>query len=635
MIELPIEFALPAPWAAETKFKASAVAPVNFLVGPNGSGKSRFASELMRRLSSMGGGARLLNTDRLEGMQGTTMLRNSFGDYSGNGFDKNHFGIFKSAGSQEGSGLDTFVLLEERLDLRIQVEATLSNLFNRRITLEWDSGRLKAMATIGDTGAVYRLDRDECHGIKELLILLTHLYNREHRYLIIDEPELNLHPQYQAFFMQEVRRLAGNSDADPSKKIIFLVTHSPFILDFATVDDVKAVISFDLHHEIPRQLLDLGVEESARLARLVPRLNVHHKQLFFSDNPIFVEGILDAQIVATVQSARKVSMAAAGSCVIDAGGNEEVNQYLDLCSHLKKRAFFLYDLDSLFQGNLRARIRGEAGVKTALMASGLGADFGSYCGSLESRLIAMADQLLGIAAPPPTLAGLIAFLTSLGVRKDWASGKYPKARVAILTALSRFREDLIAATSASDVDDIEGRLKKICEVLRGQNVLLLPGGTLERYLPSYSGNPYEISGESKSAAVAAEIAWLAEQHDEAALKARYHDLYEAIEALPSKPPVEIDSVLIEYLSVFIHALQGAVLANATWNHEELGKFLAIKQPASAKIFSVASIVRSAPDKFHCTVEIVPMLGQGLRHVIVTEVTNAGMRNFVIGNGKAA
>ncbi|HSW12821.1 MAG TPA: AAA family ATPase [Solimonas sp.] len=635
MIELPIEFELPAPWTGKKNFKASAVAPVNFLVGPNGSGKSRFAKELKSRLPTRGNGARLLNTDRLEGMESTKAFRNSFGDRFGNGFDKTHFEIFKNAGTQEGSGLDAFILLEERLDLRIQVEATLSNLFNRRISLEWDSGRLKAMAAIGTSGASYRLDRDECHGIKELLVLLTHLYNNEHPYLIIDEPELNLHPQYQAFLMQEVRRLAGNPATDPSKKLIFLITHSPFILDFATVEDVKAVISFDLKHEVPRQLLDLSAEESGRLARLVPRLNVHHKQLFFSDNPVFVEGILDAQMVATVQSARGVSMAAAGSCVIDAGGNEEVNQYLDLCSHLGKRAFFLYDLDSLFRGNLRARIRGDAGVKAALTASGLGADFGTYCGALESKLTVIADQLLGIAIPPAALSELIAFLTSLGIRKEWTPDKHPKARVAILTALSRFRADLVAATSAGDVDDIEGRLRRICDVLRGQNVLLLPGGTLERYLPSYTGNPYKIDDEAKSAAVVAEITWLAGQHEQAALKARYGDLYESIEALPSKPPVDMDSVLIEYLSAFIHALQGAVVANSDWKHEELGKYLEIKQPASAKVFSVASLVRNAPDKFRCAVEVMPMLGQGLRHVIVTEATNAGMRNFLIGTGKPA
>src|SRR5438128_1644832 len=40
---------------------------------------------------------------------------------------------------------------------------------------------------------------------------------------------------------------------------------------------------------------DLDPTRTTMLSTLVPRLNVHHKQLFFSDNPIFVEGILDAQ----------------------------------------------------------------------------------------------------------------------------------------------------------------------------------------------------------------------------------------------------------------------------------------------------------------------------------------------------
>ena len=61
-----------------------------------------------------------------------------------------------------------------------------------------DSGRLVPKVRHRRGGASYRLDQQECHGIKELVVLLTHLYNDKHQNLIIDEPELNLHPQYQA-----------------------------------------------------------------------------------------------------------------------------------------------------------------------------------------------------------------------------------------------------------------------------------------------------------------------------------------------------------------------------------------------------------------------------------------------------
>ena len=137
------------------------------------------------------------------------------------GFDKNIFQHLKKAGGQ-GAGIDAIVLLSERMDLLIQVEGTLSHLFDREISLDWDSGRLVPKARRRGNNALYRLDREECHGIKEMLVLLTHLYDDRNQFLIIDEPELNLHPQYQAFFLEEVRKI------DP-RRMALLTLHSLLI----------------------------------------------------------------------------------------------------------------------------------------------------------------------------------------------------------------------------------------------------------------------------------------------------------------------------------------------------------------------------------------------------------------------
>ena len=91
--------------------------------------------------------------------------------------------------------------------------------------------------------------------------------------------------------------------------------------------------------------------------------------------------------------ARGVSVAGAGSCIIDAGGDEEVNQYLKLCQSLGKNAHFLYDLDSLFGGNLRACIKDDESVQGFLASAGLGNDFGKYCGQLEQELTQLIDKL--------------------------------------------------------------------------------------------------------------------------------------------------------------------------------------------------------------------------------------------------
>ncbi len=622
MINKELSFDLPVPWL-QKKFEPPQIGAINFLVGPNGSGKSKFAATLRSHLSN----ARMLGTDRLSGMEQTNALR-MFGDPFANGLAKNHFNHFKQAGL-EGSGIDTIVLLEERMDLRIQVEATLSHLFNRKITLDWDSGNLVARAVLGETGNSYRLDRDECHGIKELLVLLTHLYNDEHQYLIIDEPELNLHPQYQAFFMQEVRKLAGDPSTDKKKKVVFLVTHSPFILDFRSVEDVKSVISFDLNHSIPSHILDLDPAATARLSSLVPRLNVHHKQLFFSDNPIFVEGILDAQLVGTMQEARGVSVAGAGSCIIDAGGCEEVNRYLELCVAFGKNAHFLYDLDSLFGGNLRACVKGDGSVQSFLVTAGVGNDFAKYCGELDSKLTGVIDRLLVANPVPQLLTRLVEFLNRLGPRAQWNGKLWAKARVSVMTAISRNRSAVIAAISQTDVEEIEGRLKQIVAALKQRNVILLPGGTLERYLPNYVGDHYELTDDAKRKAVGEEIEEMAKAMTATELATRYGELYEAVCALPSKVSVDVERVLRDYLSHYIHDLQAAVVSNPTWRLDQVQAHLNTIQRATIKVFSVQELNRGPHKEFSAVVVIAEMLGQKQRLVRVNHQTNAGMGDFKI------
>ena len=375
MIEHNLSIPLPLPWVDQV-FQTDHIGEINFLVGPNGSGKSRFAVQLSNHLSN----ARLLGTDRLSGMEQVRPLEAFVGDPFSDGIAKNRFQYLRGSAAT-GSGFEAIVLLQERIDLRIQIEATLSHLFDRDITLEWDSGNLLPKAQLRGRGQAYRLDREECHGIKELLVLLTHLYDDRRQYLLIDEPELNLHPQYQSFFMQEVRKVAGDPSSDPRKKVVFLITHSPFILDLNSSDDLKSIIAFDLQYSAPKQIANLkpDVSSSSSLAR---RLNAHHKQLFFSDSPVFVEGIHDAWLVEAIMEARGVSVARAGSCIIDAGGDKEVNQYLKLCQGLGKDAHFLYDLDSLFSGELRACIKDDESIQGFLLSAGLGHDIGKYCGPI-------------------------------------------------------------------------------------------------------------------------------------------------------------------------------------------------------------------------------------------------------------
>ena len=626
MIETNLSFRLPHPWENNELFEANQIGPINFLVGPNGSGKSQFSNILYNQLRTQFGSGRLLGTDRLGGMEQSAAIDNFFGRHFSSGFSKGNFAGLKKAGAA-GSGIDTFVLLEERMDLRIQIQATLSHLFDREISLEWDSGNLIPRVARSGGGPTYRLDREECHGIKELIVLLTHLYDDQHRYLIIDEPELNLHQQYQAFFMQEIRKLAGDPSTDGKKKVFFLITHSPFILDLRTSEDLKSIISFDLKFSEPTQIakLNLNISSSNPFLR---RLNAHHKQLFFSDNPVFVEGIHDAWLIEAMMEARGVSVAGAGSCIIDAGGVEEVNQYLELCLGLGKQAHFLYDLDSLFRGNLRACIMDDESIQSFLLCAGLGDDFGRYFGELERKLTCLIDQLCDVPLPP-SLTQLGEFLTDLFGTNEPKHKLLPKARTAVMTAISRHREDILSTLPQSMVKDIEGRRDKILNALNEKNIHVLAGGTIERYLPHYSGNEYKHSSDAKQNAIRNELAELSNLSNEEELSNRYEQLYDAVCKLPSKPDVDVEPVLRDYLSDYIHELQKTVKNNLDWDKDKIQERLIAVLPSTSVVFSIQTFERYEARKFNATIEIIEMLGQGKRVVQVDDETNAGMAEFKI------
>jgi hypothetical protein len=593
MIDRPISFALPKPWTEQT-FTIERLGALSFLVGPNGSGKSRFADKLKEVLPN----ARLLGTDRLEGMSRSAMSPHFGGDHLAGGYQKSHFGLYHSIGSA-GSGIDAFIILEERPDIRVIVEATLSSLFNRDITLEWDSGNLVPKARLARTGDSYRMDREECHGIRELLVLLTHLHNDQNDFLIIDEPELNLHPQFQSFFIQEARKVSGRHVTGSSQKGLLLITHSPFILDLRTIDDMQSVFCFSGDHLPPRFIGSLQETERTRLVSLIPRLNVHHKQLFFADNPIFVEGVLDAQMIEAIQERRKSSITAAGSCLIDVGGCEEVTKYVELCRHYGKEAYFLFDLDSLFLGSLRQCLRIDGSIAEFLASLGLGIDFASYCGALDRELTTAVRAVESTA----DAGGVVAALqTYFGTLPEDAK-KLARQRVAVLVEIAANRSALQPPLTEQLIADIEGRLSQVQVALRHKRILLLGGGALEHHLPSYSGERYALNDSAKKKAVAAEISLLANGAADDRLAERYGELFSCIEALPAKPPVDTESVLRGYVGKYIHDLQGLVINKPDWGKEQIITHFESLQKGLNKLIALAEFERPREGEFRAVLKI--------------------------------
>ena len=142
---------------------------------------------------------------------------------------------------------------------------------------------------------------------------------------------------------------------------------------------------------------------------------------------------------------------------------------------------------------------------------GLGGDFAKYCGELDRKLTEAVKLIQ--KCDLPEVADLRRYFTKIAGGVELRDKQLQKARVAFLVNLDRSWEALVAATSESLVSDIQGRLAQVTLALRQVNVIVLPGGALEHYLPSYTGDFYELTDVAKRAAVERETALLASGTD--------------------------------------------------------------------------------------------------------------------------
>ena len=163
---------------------------------------------------------------------------------------------------------------------------------------------------------------------------------------------------------------------------------------------------------------------------------------------------------------------------------------------------------------------------------------------------------------------------------------------------------------------------------------MLPGGTIERYLPSFSGDLFNPSSEAKRNAVKTELVKLRaiRQSDDldrdATLAARYGALYEVVRRLPSKAPVDFDGVLRGYLSDYVHELQKVVAKHTDWERVRIDKHMQQHSLQKSGVVWLDSFQRSASGRFDAIIGVSEIVGGGRRCLDVdSDTTIANMNEF--------
>lgn len=561
-MKIPVDIQIDFLWG-EQHFQKEEWGPITYIVGANGTGKSIFAEKIKARFIQSGLKVRYFGADRIANLAGKwdAVGGQLAYDKLSKGLDIDSFDTYKAKAEQLGQSFDVLIELKDKLDLQIKVESILSDVFQKELTFKEKAGFLNVLVSNKKDESPYDLKKNESHGLKELITLLTFIYSDDYNCIILDEPELNLHPQYQQFILQELKKIAGNPEK--GKKIFIVLTHSPYMLDIKTSTDLLNYIVFH-KDSLPSFIVDYEMDEYQlnRLNKLLMRINTNHKTMFFASSPVFVEGYIDQQLLNLIESKRDVPLGAEGISIIDVGGKDEVDIMFTLCNKLGIKAKAIVDLDALFEGKLRQTIA-DLPASTVYLAKHGQKDLMATIGVLQTLTSEISELLTNI--DPSTLSDLSTeFTTFLSTLKNVVGDKATqiKRRLTLL-AIQRIYDEIseqFDAPSNIKLTRAKSLLAQILTCLENSNVFVLAKGEIENYYVTYTENQYSIADNKKTDYFLTEFDAINEL-SKSQLTEQYPELISILDKICPVTTIDTKRMIGIKLSDWIHSVQSLFQSN--------------------------------------------------------------------------
>ena len=100
--------------------------------------------------------------------------------------------------------------------MRIIIQSVLSQSFERELNIEKIGGKL-SLSFAKPQSPKYDLKKYESNQLKEIISLMTFLYDDFPDGLIIDEPELHLDPRFQMVIINGIRKIIEDPKSNPRR----------------------------------------------------------------------------------------------------------------------------------------------------------------------------------------------------------------------------------------------------------------------------------------------------------------------------------------------------------------------------------------------------------------------------------
>jgi predicted ATP-dependent endonuclease of OLD family len=194
-------------------------------------------------------------------------------------------------------------------------------------------------------------------GILSLFRIFIHFVDKNHpqKILIIDEPELSLHPTAQKALAKHLSDFSKNNQ-------VIICTHSPHFINWEDIENGAGIIRLNKKEEkcLVSRLTPFRKEISGKISKLTadwmkPQLmDIVAKEIFFSDRILFVEGQEDVALIKKwfKDHDEKMNFDIFGYGV---GGRGNFNVFLEIAKTLGlRKVAALYDGDEDALKNFKA-----------------------------------------------------------------------------------------------------------------------------------------------------------------------------------------------------------------------------------------------------------------------------------------
>jgi hypothetical protein len=501
---------------------------ISWFVGPNGSGKSKALTAIYNELNRSENREHgfpvvaLIRTERVS----AHLIPSAQENRPGVERPKTDYMQLLSTAHQHASVNAAIALLDRDIKLQIRVLATMQQILGREVRLDYFNGELIPSLVDSRTNIKYEF-RNEAQGLLELLTLLTYTYCDKFDALFIDEPELSLHPQHQAFLLEELRR---------SNKWVILVTHSPFMMNVQKLEDLRGIVCFHTDGRPPSQIQ----EDADKLDKIVTLLTEDKSVLFFAEQPVFCEGANDSLLIASLYRALGMGVAPSGF-PISMTGSGNVLTAVRLAHYLGKRASAILDQDVILEEQI---------IQTVELIF-VSNEKSSDARMLQTALAAAIDKVIHLIEP----------VEGSQLHKIYVLPDVRQKRIKMLLAITKRHPELQITTLQEVVTEVFQAFNLLRGYLAEVRLFVLPRGSLEHHMPSFSGDILTVTKSDKKEVLQSELEWLQNNMTGkiGEINNRYPELVSIVEQLPIRNPVNLESVIqtkiAEYLFPIITAIR--------------------------------------------------------------------------------